>query len=67
LDKENILRQFEQEIISLDEQLEDFEQVKPVVEQEGTDDNRFIYSTIVSFLQLLRDGYSAELERRKKA
>jgi len=65
LDEESILRQFEREIISLDEQLEDFEQVKPVVDQEGTDDGRFIYSTIVSFLQLLRERYSAELERRK--
>ena len=67
LDKENIIRQFEQEIISLDEQLEDFEQVKPVVDQEGTEDGRFIYSTIVSFIRLLRDRYSAELERRKTA
>ncbi|TFG89539.1 MAG: PadR family transcriptional regulator [Syntrophobacterales bacterium] len=67
LDKENILRQFEQEFISLEEQLEDFEQVKPVLDHEGTEDGRFIYSMVVSFLQLLRDGYSAELEKRKKA
>ncbi|MBN2538416.1 MAG: PadR family transcriptional regulator [Deltaproteobacteria bacterium] len=67
LDEKNILRQFEQEILSLDEQLEDFEQVKSVVEQEGNEDGNFIYATIVSFLQLLRDRYSAELERRKKA
>jgi len=66
LDKESIIRQFEQEIISLDEQLEDFEQVKPIVDQEGNEDGYFIYSTIVSFIQLLRDRYSAELERRKK-
>ncbi|MDO9514681.1 MAG: PadR family transcriptional regulator [Syntrophales bacterium] len=67
LDKKNVIRQFEQEIISLDEQLEDFEQVQPVVEHEGTEDGRFIYSTIVSFMQLLRDRYSDELEKRKKA
>lgn len=67
LDQENILRQFEQEIISLDEQIEDFEQAKPKMDQEGSEDGQFIYSTILSFLQLLRDRYSAELERRKKA
>ncbi len=66
LDQENILHQFEQQIISLDEQIEDFEQAKPMAEQEGSEDGRFIYSTILSFLQLLRDRYAAELERRKK-
>lgn len=67
LDEESILRQFEREIISLDEQLEDFEQVKSVVREEGNEDGNFIYATIVSLLQLLRDRYSAELERRKRA
>lgn len=66
LDKDNVLQQFEQEIISLDEQIEEFEQAKPIVDHEGSEDGQFIYSTILSFLQLLRDRYSAELERRKK-
>ncbi|HOO89892.1 MAG TPA: PadR family transcriptional regulator [Syntrophales bacterium] len=67
LDRENIIRQFEQEILSIEEQLEDFEQVKSVVKQEGNEDGNFIYATVVSLLQLLRDRYSAELEKRKKA
>ncbi len=66
LDKDEIVRQFEQEISSLDEQLEDLDQIKPESEREGDENGRFIFSTIVSMIEMLKDRYAAELERRKK-
>ncbi len=65
LAKEEVIKQFEQEISSLEEQLEDLEQIKMDSEFEGDEDGRFIFSTIVSMIETLRDRYAAELERRR--
>ncbi|HOJ15231.1 MAG TPA: PadR family transcriptional regulator [Deltaproteobacteria bacterium] len=66
LGEEEVVRQFEQEISSLEEQLEDLEQIRPEVEARGEEDGLFIFSTIVDLIQTLRDRYTGELARRKK-
>jgi chaperonin cofactor prefoldin len=60
-----MFKQFEREISSLDEQLEDLEQIRPEVEDLSDDDGRFIYSTIVDMIQMLKERYTIELKRRK--
>ncbi|MEA2014732.1 MAG: PadR family transcriptional regulator [Thermodesulfobacteriota bacterium] len=65
LDRKDIISQFEQEICSINEQLANFEQIKPFVEQDGNEDGEFIYATITSFFRELRERYSSELEKRK--
>jgi DNA-binding PadR family transcriptional regulator len=64
LSKEEIITQFDQEICSLEEQLEDLEQIKSDAEQLGDENGQFVYRTIVNLIQMLRDTYSAELKRR---
>jgi chaperonin cofactor prefoldin len=62
-----MFKQFEREISSLDEQLEDLEQIRSEVEDRSDDDGRFIYSTIVDMIQMLKERYTIELKRRKGA
>jgi len=65
LSKEKILEQFEREISSLEEQLEDLEQIKDDAEQTGDENGQFVYKAIVAMIQMLKDTYASELERRK--
>ncbi|MGD0819721.1 MAG: PadR family transcriptional regulator [Desulfomonilia bacterium] len=65
LQRDEMFKQFEREISSLDEQLEDLEQIRPEVEDLSDDDGRFIYSTIVDMIQMLKERYTIELKRRK--
>ena len=65
LEKAEIVEQFEQEIGSLEEQLEDLEQIRVVSEHEGDENGWFVFSTIVCLIEMLRGRYTAELERRK--
>lgn len=65
LSKEKIIEQFEHEISSLEEQLEDLEHIKTDAEQTADENGQFVYKTIVQMIQMLRDTYTSELERRK--
>ena len=64
LPSEMVVRQFEQEIGSLEEQLEDLEHIRAEVEERGDEDGRFIYSTIVEMIRMLKERYARELEKR---
>jgi hypothetical protein len=65
LSDDQVIEQFEKEISSLEEQLEDLSEIKDYAEQTGDENGRFIHRTIVSMIEMLRDEYRAELERRR--
>lgn len=65
LSKEEIVRQFSNEISSLEEQLEDLGHMEETAEQSGDENGQFVYRTIVSMIGMLKDAYRTELERRK--
>jgi DNA-binding PadR family transcriptional regulator len=65
LPPEQIIEQFENEIGSLEEQLEDLEHMKNDAEQLGDENGQFIYRAIVGMIEMLRDVYRNELEKRK--
>jgi DNA-binding PadR family transcriptional regulator len=62
-----VMRQFETELSSLEEQLEDLNHMKDDAEHQADDNGQFIYSTIVSMIEMLRNAYRSELEKRKKS
>jgi len=66
LSPDRIVLQFEQEIGSLEEQLEDLEHIRSEVEQQSDANGDFIFSTIVAMIQMLRERYAGELERRRR-
>jgi DNA-binding PadR family transcriptional regulator len=66
LSSEEVIRQFEQEICSLDEQLQDLEQIRSEVQERSDENGLFIYSTIVEMIQMLKGRYTKELERRRQ-
>ncbi len=65
LSNDEMIRQFEHEISSLEEQLEDLDHIKDDAVQLGDENGQFVYHTIVRMIQMLKDTYTAELERRK--
>jgi DNA-binding PadR family transcriptional regulator len=65
LSHEQVLRQFEQEIGSLEEQIEDLEHIRMEVEKRSDTNGDFIFSTIVDLIQTLKVRYTRELERRR--
>lgn len=67
LGPEEIMAQFAQEIGSLDEQLQDLEQIRTEAEAKADENGRFVYAAIVRMIRTLRDDYAAELERRRSA
>lgn len=67
LTEKEVIGQFETEISSLEEQLEDLSQIRDDAEHLGDENGLFIYGTIVRLIEMLRDVYGAELEKRKKA
>jgi DNA-binding PadR family transcriptional regulator len=67
LSPEMVIRQFEQEIGSLEEQLQDLEHIRAEVEQRSDENGDFIFSTIVGMIQMLKERYSEELRHRKEA
>ena len=64
LDHDEVIEQLSAEIGSLEEQLEDLEQIRPSSEAYGDENGRFILDTIVAMLELLQNRYREELERR---
>lgn len=64
LGKNEVLGQLEAEIASLEEQLEDLDQIRPTSDAESDENGRFIFNTIVAMLELLRDRYAEELQKR---
>ena len=60
-----VVRQFEQEIGSLDEQLAELEQLRGEVEKSSDENGDFIFTTIVEMIRTLREHYSRELVKRK--
>lgn len=66
LSSEQIVEQFEKEISSLEEQLEDLEQIKTDAEQQGDENGQFVYRAIVKLIRTLKDTYTSELERRTR-
>jgi DNA-binding PadR family transcriptional regulator len=67
LERDEVIRQFEQEISSLEEQLQDLEHIQEEVEEKSDEDGHFIYSTIVNLIEMLKERYSRELEKRREA
>ncbi|HHO76117.1 MAG TPA: PadR family transcriptional regulator [Deltaproteobacteria bacterium] len=65
LPEDEMISQFEHEISSLEEQLEDLDHIKDDAVQFGDENGRFVYQTIVRMIQMLKDTYSSELERRR--
>lgn len=66
LAREQIIEQFENEISSLEEQLEDLGHMKDGVQEAGDENGQFIYRVIVGMIEMLRDVYRSELEKRKQ-
>jgi DNA-binding PadR family transcriptional regulator len=67
LEPAEVIEQFEKEICSMEEQLEDLGHMKDDAEQSGDENGRFIYQAIVSMIGMLKDLYTKELEKRRKA
>ena len=65
LEKGEVIRQFEKELSSLEEQLQDLEQIREDVEQRNDENGLFIYCTIVNLIEMLKERYSRELEKRR--
>ncbi len=61
-----IIGQFENEISSLDEQLEDLRLINESAKDKSDENGKFIYETIVGMFEMLRKRYSAELARRNR-
>ncbi|MCX7817511.1 MAG: PadR family transcriptional regulator [Syntrophales bacterium] len=66
LNKEQVIKEFEKEICSLQEQIDDLEAMEPRVEEKADRDGKFAYRTALHLLITLRDWYRAELEKRKE-
>lgn len=66
LSREEVIEQFQNEIHSIDEQLEELEERKNAVDRDNDEDGTFIYETIVHFIKALRKRYENELSRRRK-
>ncbi len=64
LDENEVREQLQVEISSLEEQLEDLDRMRPISDSEGDENGKFIFDTIVAMLELLRDRFVKELERR---
>ena len=65
LSHDEMIRQFEHEISSLEEQLEDLDHIKDDAVQLGDENGQFVYHTIVKMIQMLKDTYTSELEKRR--
>ena len=65
LTHEQVIEQFEKEIGSLEEQLEDLEHMRDNALKHGDENGQFIYRVIVGMIEMLRDTYTRELERRR--
>jgi DNA-binding PadR family transcriptional regulator len=66
LSEREVISLFEREISSLDEQLQDLEQIRAEVEARDEEDGLFIFSTIVEMIQTLKNRYAQELAVRRK-
>ncbi len=66
LSREDVLVQFENEILSLEEQIEELDARQDAVKKDDDEDGTFIYETIVHFLRGVKKRYEVELERRRK-
>jgi DNA-binding PadR family transcriptional regulator len=67
LTEKEVVGQFETEISSLEEQLEDLSQIKDDADTLADENGQFIYGTIVKLIEMLRDSYSSELDKRRKS
>ncbi|HOK07490.1 MAG TPA: PadR family transcriptional regulator [Syntrophales bacterium] len=66
LTQEQIINEFEKEICSLQEQIDDLEAMEERVEEKADRDGKFAYRTALHLLVTLRDWYREELGRRKE-
>ncbi len=65
LTREQVITEFQKEICSLQEQIDDLAAMKETVKKKADRNGEFSYRTAVHLLTTLRDWYTAELERRK--
>jgi DNA-binding PadR family transcriptional regulator len=65
LDSGSIIKQFEEEIYSLEEQLEELEQMEDTVNRTADIHGKFSYRTAVYMLRSLIEWYKKELQSRK--
>jgi DNA-binding PadR family transcriptional regulator len=66
LDREAIVGEFDKEICSLQEQIDDLEAMAETVREKADRDGAFCYQTAIHLLRTLRDWYAEEMERRKQ-
>lgn len=66
LDNDRIIVQIEEEIASLEEQMADLKETGAQVDAQGEENEIFVYHTLVSLLQVLRQRCEAEIERRRQ-
>lgn len=66
LDQKAIIGEFEKEICSLQEQIDDLKAMAQTVKEKADHDGAFCYGTAIHLLQTLRDWYADEMERRKQ-
>jgi DNA-binding PadR family transcriptional regulator len=65
LDKTQILKLFETEINSLDQQLDDLESMRSTIEEKADENGTFVYGTAVKLMGALKELYQNEMKRRK--
>lgn len=65
LTKEQVISEFEKEICSLQEQIDDLDAMEETVKEKADEDGAFCYRTAIHLLRTLRDWYAGEMERRK--
>ena len=67
LERDQVVAAFENEIASLDEQIQTLEEMEPAVKERADANGEFAYRTALHCLKSLADWYQSELQNRKDA
>jgi DNA-binding PadR family transcriptional regulator len=67
LAREQVVKEFEKEINSLQEQIDDLEMMETNVNEKADEYGQFCYRTALHLLQTLRDCYTTELDGKKQS
>jgi len=65
LSEEQVFKEFEKEINSLQEQIDNLETMEDAVKEKADENGAFCYHTAIHILRTLCDWYDKEMERRK--
>jgi DNA-binding PadR family transcriptional regulator len=66
LSKDEVVQQFEGELLFLEEQLQDLMSMQDDIKQKNNEDGFFISSTILDIIHILKVRYTKELKKRKR-